>query len=163
MKLAALLLLLAAEPAVLRDEVDLLPPGQWRYDSFALKDQVPATVDCTYVVAKPGRVRVELMTRENLHSMLHGGDYETIAKGQGGRLTREMGAPGEFAIVVTNEEKTREAQVALRLTLDFSNQNAGKARYLSPGRKSAVILLSFFGFLAIVTLSARKLLLAMRR
>jgi hypothetical protein len=160
MKLAALLLLLAAEPAVLRDEVTVLPAGQWRYDSFLLKDQIPATIDCTYVVAAPGRVSVALMTRENLHSMLHGGEYETLAEAHGGRLTREMTAPGEFAIVVKNEEKTREARVALRVTLDFSGR---AARYLSPTRKLTVMVLSFFGFLAIVTLSARKLLIAMRR
>lgn len=161
MKFAALLLLLAAEPAVLRDEVSIVPAGQWRYDSFVLKDQVPATVDCFYVVTEPAHIHVELMTSENLHSMLRGGEYDAIAEAHKGRLTHEINYPGEFAVVVSNQDKTHEARVGIHLTLDFSRHNFAKS--LSPERKLTVILLSFFGFVAIVTLSARPLLLAMRR
>ena len=153
----------AGQPAILRDDVNVVPPGEWRYDVFVLKDQLPATVDCTYVVASPGRARVELMTRDNLQSMLHGGEYESIAQSESGRLVREIGLPGEYAVVVRNQERQREARVALRLSLDFSGRAPVKARYLSPERKLVVVLLSFFGFLGIITISTRKLLIAMRQ
>ena len=153
----------AGQPAILRDDVNVVPPGEWRYDIFVLKDQLPATVDCTFVVGSPGRARVELMTRDNLQSMLHGGEYESIVESESGRLVREIGLPGEYALVVRNKEKQREARVALRLSLDFSGRAPVKARYLSPERKLAVVLISFFGFLGIITLSTRKVLIAMRQ
>lgn len=92
--------------------------------------------------------------------MLRSGEYESLATAKGGRLNRKIDSPGQFAIVVTNEDKNREARVALRITLEFTDKTA---RYLSRNRQLTIVLLSFFGFLAIVTLSARKLLIAMRR
>ena len=159
---AVFLLLLAAQATVLRDESDVVPPGQWRFDEFLLKDQLPATVNCTFRVDPPGKARVELLTAANLQALLHGREHEAIAvaKGPGsGELRYEIGVPGRFAVVVINEEQNREARVALKVGLDFSVN----ATYVPPERRLAVILLSFFGFLAIVTLSARKLLIAMRR
>lgn len=160
MKLAVVLLFLGgAHFTVLRDEIDVVPAGQWRFDEFLLKDQLPATVFCQFRVDPPGKARVELMTAENLQALLRRERYEPIAKATGGKLRYTIGVPGRFAVMVLNDDPRREARVALKLSLDFSTN----ARYLSPERRLTVILLSFIGFLAVVTLSARKLMMAMRR
>ena len=157
MLLAALLL----SAVVLRDDVNVVPPGQWRYDEFILKDQIPATVDCVFRVDSPAHAHIELVTRDDLREMLRGKPHEAIASAPGpqaGKLRQEIREPGSYALVIVNEDRRRPARVALRLSLDFSARLQTKARYLEPQRKLAVIVLSFAGFLAIVTLSARKLL-----
>ncbi len=155
------------EPAVLRDDVNVVPAGQWRYDLFVLKDQLPANVACVYTVAKPGRASLELLTKESLEALVRGEAYEPITTSRSGELQQEIGVPGQYAVVIRNLDKDREARVALRLTLDFPGLPPGRPivhpRYLSQTRRLAVILISFFGFLTVITLCARKVLLAMRR
>lgn len=156
------LLLLAAEAVVLRDDVNVVPPGEWRYDEFVVKEQVPATVACAFHQEGQARARVELVSRQQLDSLLKGQAHDVIVESRESGFSQQIRQPGSYALVLVNEDKTRPARVALKLTLDFSAYRRPSARYLSPERRLTVILLSFVGFLAIVTLSARKLLRAMR-
>lgn len=157
------LLLTAGAVTVLRDGVDTVPAGQWRYEEFAVGQKLPADVDCSFEVQQPGRARVELVTKESLRALLKGEEYEAILSSTSGRLHQEIGIPGNFALVVVNLDKSRPAQITMRVTLDTTGQSLVKAKYVSPQRRLVVILSSFVGFLLIVTLSARKLLLAMKR
>ena len=157
------LLVVAAGVTVLRDDVNTVPPGEWRYQQFSVGPKLPADVDCTFQVAPPGHARVELMTRENLQALLKGRSYESIATSASGTLHQEIGIPGEFALVIVNPDQTQLARVALRVTLDTTGQSLIKAHYVPPQRKLIIILSSFVGFLLIVSISARKLLLAMKR
>jgi hypothetical protein len=157
------LLVLATAATVLRDDVNTVPPGEWRYQQFSVGPKLPADVDCTFQVAAPGRARVELMTRDNLQALLKGRSYESIATATSGTLHQEIGVPGDFALVIVNPDQSQSARVAMRITLDTSGQSLIKARFVSPERKLAIILSSFAGFLLIVSVSARKLLLAMKR
>ncbi len=159
----ALLFLLAADVTVLRDGVVTVPAGQWRYEAFTVGKRLPADVDCIFRAEAPAKARVELLTRENLQLRMKGEDYENIAASTSGALHQEIGVPGDFAIVVVNQDQNHPARVAIRLSLDTSGRSLVKVRYLSPERKLAVILASFVGFLLIVTLSARRLLIAMKR
>ena len=155
------LLWAAGSITVLRDEVDVVPAGQWRYEEFSVGDKLPVEVDCNFKVDQPGRARVELMTRENLRALLKGQEHEAILSSAS--LHQEIGVPGNFALVIVNPDKALAARVAMRVTLDSTGRSLVKAKYVSPKRKMVVILSSFVGFLLIVTLSARKLLLAMKR
>ncbi len=151
---------------VLRDEAITVPPGEWRYDEFVLKQQLPATVNAYYRVDQGSEVHAELVTRESLQAMSARRPHQTInvtATAREGELHQEIGIAGTYALVIVNHNQTQPATVAFKLNLDFSGKPVSDVRYLSPERKRNVILLSFFGFVTLVTLSARKLLLAMRQ
>lgn len=147
----------------IRDEVDVIPAGQWRYQEFTVGTKLPAEVDCEFKVSPPARARVELMTRESLKALLKGEEHEPILSSTSGSLHQEIGIPGNFALVIVNSDKALEARVAIKATLDTSGQSLMKAKYVSPQKRMVVILSSFVGFLLIITLSARKLLIAMKR
>lgn len=158
MTLAVLLL----GSVLLRDDTNTIPPGRWRYDRFITNEkQLPVNVDCKFHAEKGSHVRVELLTEENLEALRRGESHDFITASTSGALHQEIGVPGTFALVVMNDDKAQPAEVALRLSLDFSAKNLNLPRTLSPRRKFTVILMSFLGFITIVTLSARQLLKAM--
>jgi hypothetical protein len=155
-------LFLLASSVVLRDDVNTVAPDRWRYERFVTKEQLPVEVDCVFKVVKGPPVRVELMTADNLEALRRGEPHEFIVASSSGELRQEIGVPGTFAIVVINSDKSHAAEVSLRLSLDFSAKSLKVTGELSPEKKLVVALLSFVGFLAIVSFSARKLILAMR-
>jgi len=157
------LLLLVSGITVLRDDVNTIPAGEWRYAEFTIGPKLPVDLECNFRVDEPSRARVELVSSDNLRAFLKGEEHEAIATSTSGAFHQEIGVPGRFALVIRNLEESRSARVAMRVTLDTTGQSLVKAKYLSPQRKLLVILSSFVGFLLIVTVSARKLLLAMRR
>lgn len=160
MMLWAALLMISASVTVLRDDVNPVPAGEWRYEQFTVGDKLPAEVDCVFKVEEPGRARVELVTREALQGWLKGREHESIAASTSGTLHQEIGVPGDFALAIVNLDKGRAVRVAMRVTLDTSGKSLVKARYLSPERRLVVILSSCVGFLLIVGFSARQLLAA---
>jgi hypothetical protein len=155
-------LFLLASSVVLRDDVNTVPPERWRYERFVTKEQLPVYVDCTFRVVKGPAVRVELMTADNLEALRRGEPHEFITESSDGDLHQEIGVPGTFAVVVMNPDKALAADVSMRLSLDFSAKSLKVTGELSPEKKLVVMVLSFTGFLAIVSLSARKLILVMR-
>jgi hypothetical protein len=155
------LLLLGA--VVLRDDVSRIPPHhKWRYDQFVVTEKnLPVDVDCLYRVQSGDHVRVELMTAENLESLRAGEKYETIQVSTDGALHQQLGIPGTFAIVVWNDDDSQPAEVALKLSLDFSGKSLNLPRTLTPQRRFTVILISLLSFFSILTVSAHRLLKAM--
>ncbi len=159
-----ILALLLLGSVVLRDEVSVIPPNhKWRYDKFVVTEKnLPFDVDCLFRVEKGGHVHLELLTEENLEALRAGSrDYGVIQTSQSGTLHQEVGVPGTYAIVLWNDDATKPAEVALKLSLDFSGKSLNFARTLTPQRKLTVILVSFFGFITILGVSARELLKGM--
>jgi hypothetical protein len=153
---------LLASSVVLRDDTNSVAPQRWRYERFITRDQLPVDVDCSFRVVQGPPVRVELVTEENLEALRRGLPHEFIATSTAGSLRQEIGVPGTFAVVIINEDKSRAANVAMRLSLDFSTRALVVTGELSPDKKLIVVILSFGGFLGIVSLSARKLIRSMR-
>ena len=166
MKFAALFLLLFAAPqAILTDDVYRIPPGEWRYLEFVLKQQ-PVAVDCSFQVLPGGpAVRLELVGKQDLKQLSASQPHESLAStlySTNGELRLPVVTPGEYAIVIASGKEARgTASVHLRLGLDFS-ATAPPAGYLSPQRRWTVILISFAMFFTIVIVSGRKLFHAMK-
>jgi hypothetical protein len=160
---ALLLLFLASDSQTLLDEVFQVPPAEWRYIPVVLK-QPPVTVDADFMVlSSGGPVRVVLINHQDLDD-LRQGDREALPKGafeRQGHFSRLVSVPDEYAVVIENGGRAA-ATVRLRVALDFSGRGRSEARYLSPQRRFAVILISASVFLAIVIYSARKLLAVIR-
>lgn len=166
MKFAALFLVIFAAPqAILTDEVYQIPPGEWRYLEFVLKQQ-PVAVDCSFQVLPGGpEVRLELVGKQDLKQLSASKPHESLAStaySTSGDLRLPVHLPGEYAIVIASRAKGRgTASVHLRLGLDFSG-TAPQAGYLSPQRRWTVILISFAMFFTIVIVSGRRLFHVMR-
>jgi hypothetical protein len=160
-----MLALLLLSAVVLRDDISRIPPHhKWRYDRFEVTEKhLPVDVDCRFHVQKGDHVHLELMTEENLEALRAGKGHDVILSSSDGELHQQIGVPGTFAIVLWNDDETLPAEVALKLSLDFSGKNLKMTRTLTPQRQLTVILLSFFGFLSILVVSARELLKGMAR
>lgn len=159
------LLLFAAPPAILTDDVYQIPPGDWRYVEFVLKQQ-PVTVDCSFQVLPGGPgVRLELVGKQDLKQLSASKPHVSIAStayDTSGIVRLPVTVPGEYAIVIASAKEARGmASVHLRLGLDFSAMTP-QARYLSPQRRWTVILISFVTFFTIVIVSGRRLFQAMK-
>ncbi len=166
MKFAAIFALMFAAPqAVLTDDVYQVPPGEWRYLEFVLKQQ-PVAVDCSFQVLPGGPgVRLELVGKQDLKQLSESKPHTALAStaySTSGVLRLPVGLPGEYAIVIASSKEARgTASVHLRLGLDFSATEP-QARYLSPERRWTVIAISFAAFFTIVIVSGRKLFHAMK-
>jgi hypothetical protein len=157
--IAALLLLLAASPRVLLvDKAFEIPARQWRYWDHSLSTE-PALLSCQFESERPDtRVRVALVSRRELDAWLSGRDHDEIGStpvGPSGML--EVAAHDPETYVVIENLGPRPASVHLRVFLDEA-----AVRYLSRGRRLAVVAISIGVFFAIVSLSARKLLKAIK-
>jgi len=155
--IAALLFLLAApRPAVLVDKVFEIPAMQWRYWDRPLSE-APALVGCEFAAeTRDARARVVLVNRAELDQWLAGRDHEEIGSTPvGPRGMLHVAAHDPDAYVVIENRGPRPVAVHLRVFLDEP-----PVRYLSRERQLAVIAVSLGVFLAIATLSARKLLKA---
>ena len=159
---ALLLLLFAVDSQTLMDEAVDVPANDWRYAQVMLK-QLPVTIEYEFqVISGDGAIRAALVNQEGLED-LKKGDREPLGSGafqKQGSFSRLIGVPDEYAVVIENRGPGR-ASVRLRVSLDFSDRRV-QVRYLSPQRRWAVIGISTCVFLAIVLISARKLLGAMR-
>jgi hypothetical protein len=159
---ALLLLFFAADSQTLMDEVVEVPPSDWRYAPVVLK-QLPVTIEYGFqLISGDGAIRAALVNQEGLEDVKKG-DREPLGSGafqKQGSFSRLIGVPDEYAVVIENRGPGR-ASVRLRVSLDFSDRRV-QVRYLSPERRRAVVGISASVFLAIVLISARKLLGAMR-
>jgi len=162
---ACLWLLAAATSVELADEVYGIPPHDWRYMELGLK-QRPALMSARYEVdAGPGRVRLVLMTAEDLQRLRAGIRHNLLAltpASTSGRLDYDLPQAGDYVMVVENRGDA-EAVVHLRVWLDFSGRHRLTVTRLSPERQAAVIAISLAVFFAIVSYSARRLLRGIRR
>ena len=162
MTAALLLMFFAADAQTLLDEVVEVPSNDWRYAQVVLK-QLPVTIEYEFqVISGDGAIRAALVNLEGLEDVKKG-DREPLGSGafqRQGNFSRLIGVPDEYAVVIENRGPGR-ASVRLRVSLDFSERRV-QVRYLSSERRWAVIGISACVFLAIVLISARKLLGAMR-
>lgn len=156
---AVFFLLAGSAQTVLVDEPFTVPAAEWRFLDVVLK-QTPLKLECVYG-AKTG-VRVAVISERELERFRSGNRPPGLAARPfqtSGRLEERISAPGRYAVVIENSRNPGiSAQVRLKVTLDFLQQ----VGYVPPGRKLAVILISFAAFFAIVTYSARRLLRAIR-
>ncbi len=163
--LIAAALLPGGQQVVLTDDVYSLPAGEWRYVEFVVSQQ-PSAVRCDMELVSGGpSVRAELLNQRNLSFFTNRKPHESIAAtpvNPKGMLLQAFGLTGNYAVALINGAG-QPARVRLRLAMDFSGfGQPAVARYLSPRRRLFVILLSFAGFFAMVTFSARKLLRAIK-
>ena len=155
-----LLFLLAAFSRVeLMDETFEVPANNWWYRDRPVT-QEPGYVECVFEADEPDtRIRVVLLSREDLNAWGAGREHEEIgatAAGPRGALRVMVHDPDTY--VAIENRGSRPVHVRLRAFLDRPN-----VRYLSKDRKLVVILISFGVFFAIVTVSARKLLKSISR
>jgi hypothetical protein len=158
--IAALLFLLAASSRVdLIDENFEIPASDWRYVPRALTQQ-PAMLNCVFQSDRPdAQVRLVLLSHADLNAWRVGRDHEEIATTPAGpRGTLRMSVHDADTYVAIENRAPQPVRVRLRVFLEQP-----RVRYLSRGRQLAVIVISFGVFFAIVSLSARKLLKAIRK
>jgi hypothetical protein len=164
--LACILLLAASSKVELTDEVYQIPRNEWWWVEVNLR-QKPAEVSATYEVKSGSRkVRVALMTRDDLERLNNDLPHGVLAvsePGKSGRLAYRVRRRGDYVLLVDNRvDGSQPAAVHLRIALDFAEPAASDITQISPNRQLAVILMSFAFFAGIVTYSARKLWRARR-
>lgn len=156
---AVTLLLTASAPRVLVDEVFEIPASQWRFATVT-PAHPPARLECDFRVApRNATVRVVIMDSEEFQR-LKGGDKEQLDSADAsprGSVARLVDAAEDYAVVVENTSKAEPARVALRVT-----ERGLLVGELSTERRAVIIVISTVVFLAIVVVSGRKLLRAVR-
>lgn len=149
-------MLAALAPAPLLEEVLIVPPSGWRPYGFALRQQ-PAVMQCEFSVRQGPAVRLWLMDRRNLDRFQAARPLEPLAftaYGHRGSLRQPLGL-GDYVLVLDNRLSRREpAEVALRITLDFS---APVVREVPPQRRRLVVAASFLFLVAVSYWFARRL------
>ena len=161
--IAIVCLFLAASTSVeLADEVYRIPSRNWRYMELDLK-QRPAAVNARFEVDEGApRVRLELMGRDDLERLRAGVPHAALSvtrMGTSGRLFVELPRAGEYVLVVENRGPA-EAEVHLRVLLDFSGRHSLAVTQITPLRRAVVVAISLAVFAGIVSYSARRLLRA---
>lgn len=146
------------------DEVYPIPAGEWHFVPIDLK-QRPATVTASFdAQSGAGRIRLALVSRDDLEHLWRGlpqGALEIVGPAKSGRLRHAIRFPGEYAIVLDNQlGEGQTPLVRLRGWLDFGVPSGPGVTTLAPGRRLAVIAISFAAFLAIAFFAGRKLLAA---
>jgi hypothetical protein len=156
---APLLLLLALITRVPVIDQDFeIPANDWRFVPRPVTRR-PAQMDCLFQSANSDdRVRVLLLDGTDLDAWRAGREHAEIdatRPGAQGSLRTAVHEPEAY--VAIENRGPRPVKVHLRVFLEQP-----QVSYLSRGRRLAVILISVGVFVAIVTLSARRLLRAVR-
>jgi hypothetical protein len=163
MKSALIALLLAAGAAAAPVRVE---PGEFRWNRFFV-NRAPTAVDCRYrVVQGKPTVHMEIMSRAEFREFTHRHEYDTLAltqDGDAGEIRRVVDDHGEFEVVVINDDHAPPAMVELEVRTDVNPSADSMAQVLPPGRRLAVILISFGIFFVTITWSAWRLLRATGR
>jgi len=146
------------------DEVYPIPAGEWHFFRIDL-EQRPATVTARYdAPTGAGHIRMALVSRNDLEHLARGlpqGALEIAGPASSGTLRHAIRVPGEYAIVLDNQlGEGQTPLVRLRVWLDFGVPSGPGVTTLAPGRRLAVIAISFAAFLAIAFFAGRKLLAA---
>jgi hypothetical protein len=141
-----------------------VPAGEWHFVPIDLK-QRPATVTASFdAPSGADRICLALVSRNDLEQLWRGlpqGALEIVGPARSGRLRHAVRFPGEYAIVLDNQlGKGKTPMVWLRVWLDFGVPSGPDVTMLSPGRRLAVIAISFAVFFAIAFFAGRKLLAA---
>ena len=163
--LAWILLLSAATRVELTDEVYQIPHNEWWWVEVNLR-QRPAEVSATYEVRSGRKVRVALLTRDDLERLNNDLPHGVLAvsdPAKSGTLTYRVRRRGDYVLLVDNRvEGNQPAAVHLRIALDFAAGSEPAEIQLSPQRQLTVILMSFAFFATVVAYSAKRLWRARR-
>jgi len=156
---AALLLWLAvAQRVEVANQEFEVPANDWRYVAHPVS-RAPALLDCLYETQRTdARVRVVLLSREQLESWRGGREHEEIAAtvpGPRGLLRLTVHEEETYAAI--ENRGTATARVHLMVFVEEP-----QARVLSAGRRLAVISISLAVFVAMAGFSGARLLRAMR-
>lgn len=158
--MVALLLLLAASWSRIQlVNEDFVIPA---HDRWAVGDPLTKAgwVYLDFRAAPPGsQVRVVLVSRDDWHAWLANQEHDEIAAtsfGPQGTLREYVHEPDLY--VVIENRGAQPATVHLRVLLELP-----QVRVLSRGRQFAVIAISFALFFGIVSISAAKLLKAIKK
>jgi hypothetical protein len=137
-----------------------LEPGEYRWLSFTVK-RVPTAVDCKFhVTSGRATVHMEVLTMGEFRRFYRGLAHDTFASspdGTDGEIRELVDRRGEFAVLVKNADHGLPAMVDLQVSTDVDPSPDSLARVLPPGRRLAVILISFGIFFGLVTWSGLKL------
>ena len=162
----ALLVLLAASSVELVDEVYQIPPGEWKYVEVNLRQRPARVVAGFGMESSTGKVRLALMTRDDLERLredLPHGVLAVTAFGRSGSFDFRVRQPGDYVLLVDNRSNKTQSAVHLHVALDFARPSRLGVTMLEPERQLTVIVLSFAFFFGVVTYSARKLLRAAKK
>ena len=164
--LAWILLLSAATKVELTDEVYRIPSNEWWWVEVNLR-QKPAEVSATYEVQSgPRKVRVALMTRDDLERLNNDLPHGVLAVSEpakSGSLAYRVRRRGNYVLLVDNRvDGNQPAAVHLRIALDFAGPPEPEETQISSQRQLAVIAMSFAFFAGVVTYSAKRLWRARR-
>jgi hypothetical protein len=142
-----------------------LGPGEYKWLPLTVK-RIPTGVDCRFRVMQGGAtVHMEILSAAEFRRFNRSRDYDALATapdGHQGEIRRLMDEPGEFAVVVANDDRAPEAMVDLEVSTDLNPSPESMARVLSPQRRLAVIVVSFAIFFGLITWSGWRLLRATR-
>jgi len=164
--LAWILLFSAATKVELTDEVYRIPSNEWWWVEVNLR-QKPAEVSATYEVQSgPRKVRVALMTRDDLERLNNDLPHGVLAVSEpakSGSLAYRVRRRGDYVLLVDNRvDGNQPAAVHLRIALDFAEPQEPGEPQISSQRQLAVIAMSFAFFAGVVTYSAKRLWRARR-
>jgi hypothetical protein len=147
------------------DQTFQLESGDFVWMSLPVR-HTPSEVDCRFEVTKGDpSIHVELLPMSEFRSFSRGREHDTMAltpNGSTGEFRRVVDVRGEYAVVVENKRGAPPATVSLHVRTRL-DPGADVAQVLPPGRRLAVILISFGFFFITVAWSGRKLVRAMRR
>jgi hypothetical protein len=146
------------------DQTFRLESGDFVWMSLPVR-HTPSEVDCRFEVTNGDpSIHVELLPMSEFRSFSRGGEHDTMAltpNGRTGEFRRVIDVRGEYRLVVKNKRGAPPATVSLHVRTKL-DPGADVAQVLSPGRRLAVILISFGFFFITVAWSGRKLVRAMR-
>jgi hypothetical protein len=137
-----------------------LGPGEYKWLPLTVQ-RIPTEVACRFRVLRGGpTVHMEILSASEFRRFNRGRDYDALATapdGREGELQRLIDERGEFAVVVANEDRAPEAMVDLEVSTDLNPSEDSMVRVLSPGRRLAVIVISFGIFFGVVMWSGFRL------
>jgi hypothetical protein len=137
-----------------------LEPGEYRWLPLAVK-RVPIGMDCQFRVLNGGAtVHMEVLAPREVRNFRKGREYSSMASaaaGRDGEIRIVIDEPGEYGVLVGNDEHAAPATVNLDVRTELN-----PARALSPQRRLTVIVISFAIFFGLATWSGWRLLRATR-
>jgi len=158
---AALLALISAHS--LATETFRVPAHDYRYIPAHIANW-PATLISDSEVSSGAAVTLELLTKQALAEFVRGGSPAFVLKMNNSRkldFRQTLPERGDYEIVLINDSD-RPSDIAFDAAVEFPRE-PDVARYVSPGRKLAVISISLLVFVVSVAWSGFKLMGVMRR
>jgi len=139
----------------------LIPANDWRFTDLGIRDR-PVLITAEFDVEAGPPVQLILMERADLERLNRGETHAVVAAtrtGPHGLLKVRTVRPGDYVVVVENPSaETGAANVRLRVSVD-----SVESTELPPERQLTIVAISFAVFFGIVTYSARRLWLGVRR